>query len=93
MRVRLQPKGRHQSRPYDSGVSESNMNEQTKQVKKSQSDTVREMMGLVEEKLKSGQVKPTLGDYIRLLQLQRELEGEEPSNIEVKWVESENSDQ
>ena len=93
MRVRLQPKGQHQSRPYDSGVSESNMNEQTKQVKKSQSDTVREMMGLVEEKLKSGQVKPTWGDYIRLLQLQRELEGEEPSNIEVKWVESESADQ
>ena len=93
MRVRLQPKVRHQRRPYDSGVSESNMDEQTKQVTKSQSDTVREMMGLVEEKLKSGQVKPTLGDYIRLLQLQRELEGEEPSNIEVKWVESENSDQ
>ena len=87
MRVRLQPRARHQSRPYDSGVSESNMNEQ----KKSHKDAVRSMVEKVERDLDTK--KATLGHYVRLLQLERELEAEEPTNIEVKWVESENSDQ
>jgi len=32
-------------------------------------------------------VKATLGDYIRLVQLQQELEEEEPGDITVTWVE------
>ena len=32
-------------------------------------------------------VKATLGDYIRLMQLQTELEEEEPKDITVTWVE------
>jgi len=49
----------------------------------------------LEEGLRSsdGKVKGTLGDYIRLLQLEREMEAEAPADIEVKWVESENFDQ
>jgi hypothetical protein len=31
-------------------------------------------------------VKATLGDYIRLVQLQKELEEEEPGEITVTWV-------
>jgi len=31
-------------------------------------------------------VKATLGDYIRLVQLQQELEEEEPKDIKVTWV-------
>ena len=32
-------------------------------------------------------MKATLGDYIRLVQLQQELEQEEPKDIQVTWVE------
>ena len=41
----------------------------------------------IEEKLKSDQLKPTVGDLIRLLQLEKELEEEQPKEIKVLWVE------
>jgi len=34
-------------------------------------------------------MKATLGDYIRLVQLRKELEDEEPREIRVTWVEPE----
>jgi hypothetical protein len=43
----------------------------------------------VELKLGKDEVKATLGDYIRLVQLQKELEEEEPRDITVTWVEPE----
>lgn len=40
------------------------------------------------EKLKSDDVKATLGDYIKLVQLQKELgEDEQPREIRVTWIE------
>ncbi len=44
-------------------------------------------MDHVERKLGGKDVKATLGDYIRLVQLQQELEQEEPKDIKVTWVE------
>ena len=41
----------------------------------------------MEKKLGGKDVKATLGDYIRLVQLQTELEEEEPKDIKVTWVE------
>jgi hypothetical protein len=41
----------------------------------------------IEEKLDSDQLKPTVGDFIRLLQLEKELKEEQPKEIEVLWVE------
>jgi len=46
-------------------------------------------LSAVQTKFKKGELKPTLGDYIRLMQLRRELEENEPKNIEVKWVDPE----
>ncbi len=40
----------------------------------------------VEKRLGEGDVKASLGDYIRLVQLQQELEEEEPKDITVTWV-------
>jgi hypothetical protein len=40
-----------------------------------------------EEKLGGDEVKASLGDYIRLMQLHRELEEEEATEIKVTWVE------
>ena len=47
---------------------------------------MEELIGQVEKKLGSGDVKATVGDYIRLVQLQKELEDDELKEIEVRWV-------
>jgi hypothetical protein len=41
----------------------------------------------VEKKLGGEDVKATLGDYIRLMQLQKELEEDDQQDIRVTWVE------
>jgi hypothetical protein len=44
----------------------------------------------VEKKLSGKEVKATLGDYIRLVQLQKELDEEQqPTEIKVTWVDAE----
>ena len=53
---------------------------------------MEELIEKVEQKLGEGDVKATLGDYIRLVQLQRELEEEEPREIAVKWVDPEETE-
>lgn len=46
----------------------------------------------MEQKIGEGEVKATLGDYIRLVQLQKELEEEEPRDIRVTWVDPEEAE-
>jgi SAM-dependent MidA family methyltransferase len=58
-----------------------------KQKKKTQAAVVQKLLKNVEKKLGGEDVKATLGDYIRLVQLQQELEDEEPRDITVTWVE------
>jgi hypothetical protein len=52
-------------------------------------EVVEQIIEKVEQKLGEGDVKATVGDYIRLVQLQKELEDEEPGEITVKWVDPE----
>ena len=40
----------------------------------------------IEEKLGSSDVKATFADFIRLLQLQKELQTEQPREIKVTWI-------
>ena len=47
------------------------------------------MLESIEQKLKGKDLKVTLADYIRLVQLKKELEGEEPREIRVTWVDRE----
>ena len=58
-----------------------------KQKKKTQAAVVDKLLKNVEKKLAGKDVKATLGDYIKLVQLQSELEEEEPKDITVTWVE------
>ena len=53
---------------------------------------VKKLLEQVEKKLSKDVEKASVGDYIRLRQLQRELEEEEPKEIKVTWVETEESD-
>lgn len=60
--------------------------------KKKKTQVVEQILERVEEKLGKGEVKATVGDYIRLVQLQKELEEEAPGEITVKWVDAETAE-
>ncbi len=50
---------------------------------------MKKILRNVEQKMSGEDVKATLGDYIRLVQLQKDM-GEEPlAEIKVTWIESE----
>jgi hypothetical protein len=57
---------------------------------KSQTEILGELLEKVEKQLTgSGEVKVTLADYVRLVQLKRELDEEEPKEIRVTWKDTE----
>ena len=54
---------------------------------KAQAEVVQKLLKKVEQKLSGDDVKASLGDYIRLVQLHKELDEETPREIKVTWVE------
>jgi hypothetical protein len=50
---------------------------------------IDDLLKKVEARLEKGDVKATVADYIRLVQLQKEMEEDEPTEIRVTWVEPE----
>ena len=52
-----------------------------------QAQAVKSMLTKIETTMAGGQMKATLGDYIRLVQLHKELDDESPKEIRVTWVE------
>jgi hypothetical protein len=51
---------------------------------------LKRLLKNVEKKLSGKEMKATLGDYIKLVQLQKELDEEQqPKEIRVTWVEAE----
>jgi hypothetical protein len=51
-------------------------------------ERITRLLSKIEDRLEKDNVKATLADFIRLTQLERELEDEErPKEIVVKWVE------
>jgi len=51
------------------------------------SKALAKVMKAIEEKLGTQDFKPTMGDYIKLLQMEHEIEEESPKEIKVTWVE------
>lgn len=47
---------------------------------------VRKLLKKLEEQMGGGEMKASLGDYIRLVQLHKELDEESPREIRVTWV-------
>ena len=47
---------------------------------------VKKLLRKLEEQMRGGEVKASLGDYIRLVQLHKELDEEAPREIKVTWV-------
>ena len=50
---------------------------------------VKQAIQQIGEKIENNELKPTVGDFIRLLQLEKELLEEAPKEIKVSWVEPE----
>jgi hypothetical protein len=50
---------------------------------------VKQAIQQIGEKIENNELKPTVGDFIRLLQLEKELLDEAPKEIKVSWVEAE----
>ena len=50
-------------------------------------ELVKTAIQRMEKKLSAADVKATFGDFIRLLQLQKELQVDEPREIKVTWIE------
>jgi hypothetical protein len=50
---------------------------------------VKQAIRQIGEKIENNELKSTVGDFIRLLQLEKELLEETPKEIKVSWVESE----
>jgi len=48
---------------------------------------VRALMNTFEQTIGGGEVKVSVTEYIRLVQLEREVKAEEPTDIEVIWTE------
>jgi hypothetical protein len=49
---------------------------------------VRKAIESIEAKLGTEAMKPTLADLVRLLQIEKELDADEPREVRVRWVES-----
>jgi hypothetical protein len=67
---------------------------ETKQVEKvkrakNKKELVQQAIQQIGDKLDKNELKPTVGDLIRLLQLEKEILEETPKEIKVSWVEPE----
>jgi hypothetical protein len=49
-------------------------------------DAIRKAIELFEKKLRDGEMKVTASEYIRLLELQQQIGGDQPREIRIRWV-------
>lgn len=54
---------------------------------RSKTDLVENAIDIIEGKIKAGELKPTVAEYVRLLELRNEMDADEPREIKVTWVE------
>ncbi|MEX2263571.1 MAG: hypothetical protein WD696_16560 [Bryobacteraceae bacterium] len=54
--------------------------------RKSKAELIEQAILRIEEKLASDEMKASIGDFIRLLQVQKELEADQPREIKITWV-------
>jgi pantothenate kinase len=52
-----------------------------------QASLINKLVNNIEEKIDANELKATLGDLIRLMQMQKEIEENQPREIRVTWVE------
>ena len=54
---------------------------------KSRAEAVEKILQNVENKLAKGSMKASLGDYIKLIQLSKEMKDEAKTELKVTWIE------
>ena len=54
---------------------------------KTRADVIRAAIKIFEEKFEDRKIKITASEYIRLLELKQQLEGDEPRGVKIRWVE------
>ena len=69
------------------GVAEAEKTARVKEAEEGRAAVVKKLLRKLEEQMGGGEVKASLGDYIRLVQLHKELDEEAPREIKVTWVE------
>jgi hypothetical protein len=62
-------------------------NESGSEAEGGRAGVVKNMLTKLEGQIGRDQMKATVGDYIRLVQLHKELDDESPKEIKVTWVE------
>jgi hypothetical protein len=55
-------------------------------VKGRNADLIRTAIKIFEDKMTKGEMKVSAGEYIRLLELLQQVDGDEPREITVRWV-------
>ena len=53
-----------------------------------QASLINKLVNNIEEKIDANELKATLGDLIRLMQMQKEIEENQPREIKVTWIET-----
>jgi hypothetical protein len=94
-RVVLSGRGRGQRMAKDKdrgtkpeATAETKLTEKPKRAKNKKA-LVKQAIQQFGKKLDSNELKPTVGDFLRLLQIEKELLEETPKEIKVSWVEPE----
>ena len=60
--------------------------EQVESKPMSRSAEIRGLIESMEQKILGGESKATIGDYVRLIQLEREMAAEEPKEVRLRWI-------
>jgi hypothetical protein len=53
---------------------------------KTRADVIREAIKIFEKKFKDPKIKITASEFIRLLELQKQIDGDEPRETKIRWV-------
>lgn len=61
-------------------------------VRMTKAEVVSSLIEKIRQKLAKEEFKPTVGDLLRLLQLEQEMEEEQPREIRVSWIDGDKKD-
>ena len=53
---------------------------------RTRADVIREAIKIFEKKFKDARIKITPSEFIRLLELQKQVDGDEPRETKIRWV-------
>ncbi len=60
--------------------------------KRTKKELLADVIGMIEKRIDADELNPTVGDFIRLVQLEREIEQEQPKEIKVSWIDPSESE-